>query len=261
MKIRRPGSREHASLLLRVCALAALSTSACTEADTYHGYPEEEQPLGRDTPRSLLSAGEAALLAADSSSKDAEVKMAKPRVTIARPDGSYTVDVAATGTGCPRGTWRVSLERDGERIEAHLTAMDLDGSTRVSRKDCRLRYILRSPAATSFAVRSVQVPAYAFMEAGAEARFASVLRLGAQPPVTFSKEVRGPTDDSVELTYEPPADAVTWSPCGTQHEVQLDYAVRLFKMDPAATAYVNISDLAVLGPPITLLLQQRACVR
>jgi hypothetical protein len=237
-------------------ALSGIASCAANDDDT--ATDPEARP-----PTSLQAGLDGSVPMAVADAGDARVPPPPPApVTLARPDLAYSVDVTASGTGCPAGTWSARILTNGE-LAFQLSSLDAEVGKQqsIAVKDCSLALRLRSAAGRAYAVRRLEAVGYAYLEQDVRARLdTSASFTGTTPAAVNGRvEVTGPYDDTISLRNEPPADARLWSVCRTEHTLHVREMVRLVNSEPRRNGYFNLGGIDAAGRKLELTLEDRPC--
>lgn len=180
--------------------------------------------------------------------------------------GPYFSEVAANGTACPKGTWQTLISPDGSLFTTQFSAYEvtIEGSQRLSAKDCNLTVKLRSDAPLQYALSEHLVYGYAFLENGVTG-FALMSHYfqGDKPaPSDDRVDLAGPMDRSWRFAHSVPDEDLVWSRCGRSSNLQILSRLALRKSQNAGSGYATIDQMDTGGPGDTVRfkLKSRPCV-
>jgi len=172
-------------------------------------------------------------------------------LTVPNPNGTYVASVTANGTGCPKGTWDVSIDPAGETFTLTFSAYEasLSPSQMVTVKDCQVGVKLHSPQGLSWAVDDFFYSGYAFLDsAGMTATQTAGYYFQGNPVDSSSarSNLTGPFDDSYVFSDQINLLDLVWSKCGTDRMLNIPTRLVL-KNNSGRTGSAYMNTLAVDG--------------
>ena len=175
-------------------------------------------------------------------------------VNLRDPNGVYFTDVSATGSGCPKGSWNVSLAPDGKTFtitfsEYELQFDDTDPADALD-LDCRITLKLHSPKGVSYAVSDISYSGYAFLDPGVIATHSNFYSFsgvslpsvnGVKPRGTVTKQITGPYDNSYTFTDRVVTSDLVFSQCGTTRDLNVNTSIQLINPRRGNNGYLNLA--------------------
>lgn len=164
------------------------------------------------------------------------------------PKGLYIANVTALGTGCPVGSWDVSIAPDGQVFTMTFASYEikLSEADRSATKslDCDITVELKSPAGLSYAINSFYYAGYAFLEDGVTANIAANYYfdgLASARTRAANKTFKGPFDDS--YVFKDEVTTLDWSPCGTTRALNITTSLTGKNAAKKKNGYLNMASL------------------
>ena len=160
-------------------------------------------------------------------------------------------NIQSGGTGCPAGTVTTSISNDKQAFTVIFDEffVELAGRRPSQRRSCQLDLTMRVPAGWSFSIGQFDYRGYAFLEPGVTATQTAFYYFqgdGANSRV-FRTDLRGSNgkefDDIYQLTDTIGLNAVVWSPCGANRNLQIKTDLRLQKRNRAAYGYISTDSI------------------
>ncbi|MET0342353.1 MAG: DUF4360 domain-containing protein [Polyangiales bacterium] len=209
-------------LLLCATALTALSLGACAEPATSDADADA-------TPEPEIAAQQAP-------------------VNVPNPEGSYFADVFANGSGCPQGSWNVSISPDGQVFTATFSKYEVDIAPETAdplvQRDCTLSVQLHSPQGLSYAITSFLYSGYAFLEEGVTGRLSARYWFQGNPipPTTSNRtDLVGPYDQSFLFKDDVETKDQVFSACGTTRDLNVNTRLQIVNSSPKRSGYANVA--------------------
>lgn len=184
-----------------------------------------------------------------------EAALAAKTVKLSPASGDFTVQVTASGTGCPtKESWDATLAPDGTSLQVRFGYYELfmdDTQDRLS-LNCTLGLKFNTKRKQAVEVETVSYTGYAYLPAGVTATQKVDYTFGAKTEAGSSTTtIAGPFDDDYAISDTLSASRTKSSKCGVDHKLTADTALTLVNGTPRVYgAYINTRDLtgdATLG--------------
>lgn len=178
----------------------------------------------------------------------------------AAPEGVSALVVTANGSGCPVAAGAAVVSDGGDTVTLTSPAYfaQAGGTARPTdiRRNCQLSVQINAPAGWTYAVSEVRSSGFAFLSAGATGiSRVSLYFQGTSPTTARTNTFEGPSADRWQTTDTIDAAALTFRPCGTQRNLNINTEVRVLR----DTANPSSSSFMVRDQSTGLSLTWRQC--
>lgn len=123
------------------------------------------------------------------------------------------------GTGCPAGTASVSLTDDAKTLsilfDQYVVEAGRAAGKRIDRKSCNVAIPVHVPGGYSVSIIKLDYRGFNSLPEGASSTFNVEYFLAGSRGPAFSRTFRGAQDKDYLVSNVLAAEAVVWSPCGT----------------------------------------------
>jgi hypothetical protein len=163
-------------------------------------------------------------------------------------DGTRFGQVVPGGEGCAGNSTNTSVSSDGLVFTTTFSAFTVQvnpGQTGAYR-DCNFTIRVHTPSGRSVSLQSFYYSAFASLEPGVRADVQTAYWFDGSPVTPRSgsnRTVVGPVNDEFIVTDEVPVNATDWTPCGTDHVLNIASRITLQSSSAASSGYMNISSL------------------
>lgn len=192
----------------------------------------------------------------------ARAQVATPSWTLEAPGGAYTIQLTASGKGCPPSTWQPTLSADGAALTVTFTQLYVGVSpSKISEdSECAFEARLRAPAGRSYAVRRFGYFGRADLDPGVTGKqTASYVLQDAPSPPPNQSILSGPLNGPYSSLRELGADELAWSPCSADEPLRFVTQLSLRAGEPPGYGIVDLSHADAADTRLVVELSSRAC--
>lgn len=174
------------------------------------------------------------------------------------------IEVSPRGTACPAGASKTTVSRDGTTLTTTFSEFlsQITETQSIAVQDCLLTVRLRSDVPLTYAVTSLRVQGYAYLEPGVRA-FHAMKHYAAGAPNPMDElrtDLTGPYDDIYRLEAIIPDEDTAWIPCGYDRSITISHRMLLRSNPRGKIGYLSLTAIETSTPPKhTIGLKWRPC--
>ncbi|NRA68774.1 MAG: DUF4360 domain-containing protein [Pseudobacteriovorax sp.] len=176
-------------------------------------------------------------------------------------------DVNYTGSGCPLGSASLYSSNDAQSFILQLEQADVeagpDVSIRERLKSCFVSIENRTDSKWQFAIRSVSIMGYLYLEEGMVFRSRASYYFGTGPQTSVSIKHESPIDDYIAVKDFIPLEGLQWSPCGVSRNLNLQVSYRINHKNrrdfPDASGFFDPATVGSMNESFGFELLWRSC--
>jgi hypothetical protein len=148
------------------------------------------------------------------------------------PSEVHVTGISYAGSGCPAGSVADILSDDAQQFtllfDSFVASAGPDINITDNRKNCQLNIGLHVPQGWSYTVATIDFRGYAQLDRRVEGTQKAVYYFGGSTrQATAQSTFRGPMDEDYVIRDTLGLEAVVWSPCGVERNLNINTQVRV----------------------------------